>query len=623
MSAIAVVISAKKAGGLSGSGVWASVFLYLVLILGGAAATPSSTTSFSLRSSNGVWSFVAPDGESFFSQGVCVVDQGTPREAYDPENPSYASWRQYSDPRAWADETLRRLKSWRFTTLGGWADQTTLSASKECSLCFAPVLHLGASAGVPWWDMWDRAIVQRMREQARHQIPRLKKQGRILGYYSDNELGWWNATLWKMTLEQPSSSGQRRRLVAELRRHYSDDWAALRRDFDAENANRWPDLEKRGALYLKSGGRGIVIMRRFLGMLAQRYYSLMRELIREQDPKALYLGDRYQSFYYPEVAEAAAKSVDVISSNVNATWNDGSIPRFQLESLYQLTGKPIVVTEIYQTARENSSGNRNSWGAYPLVDTQEQRALAARRTLESLAGLPYVVGIDWFQFYDEPTNGRDDGEDFNFGLVDVEGRPYQALTSVFTHFAPLTLRAMTPKPRATVMLGVPPAPNDPLAHFKGNEALAHWDRERGFVPAASAAPLADLYLCWNAKSLFVGVVAHDMVESAYYRSAVIPKQDRALLSVSVNGSEPIQVRLGAGRQPLVNRPEVRVKCLSGFNQSVRTVAALEIPSGLFGGVILKDGSTIDLRCFLDTHFKAARYQWTGSYRCGAAGSPLP
>jgi len=41
-------------------------------------------------------------------------------------------------------------------------------------------------------------------------------------------------------------------------------------------------------------------MRRFLGVLAERYYSLCRQIIRKYDSRALILGDRYQSFYYPK-----------------------------------------------------------------------------------------------------------------------------------------------------------------------------------------------------------------------------------------------------------------------------------------------------------------------------------
>jgi len=43
--------------------------------------------------------------------------------------------------------------------------------------------------------------------------------------------------------------------------------------------------------------------------------------------------------------------------------------------------------------------------------------------------IPYVIGADWFQYYDEPAHERHDGENFNFGLVDIHDRPYEALTA--------------------------------------------------------------------------------------------------------------------------------------------------------------------------------------------------
>ena len=51
----------------------------------------------------------------------------------------------------------------------------------------------------------------------------------LLGYYTDNEMGWWNGTLFKMTLEQPARSGQRQRLVKLLREAYR-----VRKEPDAE-----------------------------------------------------------------------------------------------------------------------------------------------------------------------------------------------------------------------------------------------------------------------------------------------------------------------------------------------------------------------------------------------------
>jgi hypothetical protein len=139
--------------------------------------------------------------------------------------------------------------------------------------------------------------------------------------------------------------------------------------------------------------------------------------------------------------------VDVCSSNLNASWEDGTFLRCYLDTLHALTGKPILISEFYLAATDNRSGNKNSQGAYPVVATQRQRAEAARSTLLALTRLPYVLGADWFQFTDEPIHGRDDGENFNFGLVDIHDRPYEELTAMFSSLAVDQLKAQSPPER--------------------------------------------------------------------------------------------------------------------------------------------------------------------------------
>ena len=61
------------------------------------------------------------------------------------------------------------------------------------------------------------------------------------------------------------------------------------------------------------------------------------------------------------------------------------------------------------------------------VATQQERARGAGRAAQLLAAAPNVIGVHWFQYADEPTGGRADGEDYNFGLVDIDDRPYGKL----------------------------------------------------------------------------------------------------------------------------------------------------------------------------------------------------
>ncbi len=576
----------------------------------------SSATAppFSVGVRDGAWWLFTPGGLRFFSRGVCVVTPGLPREAYDVENPAYAAWHHYPDNRTWAEATSRRLNSWRFTTLGAWSDLASLRPAGDTNLFLTPVLHMGSTAGAPWWDMWDPEVIGRIDSTARQTILDVRDDPRLIGYYSDNELGWWNATLFKMTLEQRPGSGQRQRLLQLLRQTYDGDWQRLLADFTVEGADSWAELDERGMLYMRPGGRGVRVMRRFLGLVAERYYSLVREIIRRYDRRALILGDRYQSFFYPEVASAAAPYVDAISSNLNAPWNDGTFPRGYLDCLHHLTGKPILVSEIYMAARNNRSGNRNDSGVFPVVETQRQRAASLRRSLEFLLGVPTVIGLDWFQYFDEPTHGRDDGENFNFGLVDIHDRPYPEVVQVFRDLE-VSPDTRPRRARCDAREGLPPAPRRPLDHFQPLLALKHWDRERGYVPPADTPGQADLYGCWSPNALYLGLFALDIVEDAYYRDRRVPKEDRAQWIVELPGRrDTIRARIGAGRDALVNEPRVRVESLSGLNLNVRCFAAMQIPASLWGKRSFRPGDEIELAVTLHTHAQAYRIRWTGNYR---------
>ena len=577
------------------------------------AAGPGGTRFFLTNEVGRSW-LVPAGGRPFFSLGVCVVNQGIGREQYDPENPGYAAWQHYPTAMAWADESLSRLKGWGFTTVGGWGDTMALRQATNQTLWLTPVLHVGSTAGAPWWDMWDPKNVRRMETVAREGIVSLRGDARVVGYYSDNELGWWNATLWKLTLEQPATSGQRQRLVKLLRTTYADDWSRLLVDFDPENAGSWAQLQRGGMLFVKPGGNGVRVLRQFLGLLADRYYGLMRGFIRQFDPGALYLGDRYQSFFYPEVARAAAGHVDAVSSNLNAQFGDGTFLRSYLDTLHALTGKPVLITELYAAATDNRSGNRNDYGTYPVTGTQAERAALARTTLNDLLRLPYVVGADWFQFADEPRHGREDGENFNFGLVDIRNQPYAEVTQMFATLDPDALRVRPVVPRPDALAGIPPAPAQPFANFKPPQALRQWDRERGYVPPVTAHPLSDLYVSWSPGALYLGLYSLDIVESAYYRNPSVPKSDRALFTVRLGGKEIVRARLGAGREPLANEPRVRIENSSGMGHNVSNVAALELSAELLGRPGFAPGDEVELDCSLDTHGRAHRVEWRGRYR---------
>ena len=393
------------------------------------------------------------------------------------------------------------------------------------------------------------------------------------------------------------------------------DWGALLRDFEVVGADSWEALDSGGKLYLRPGGNGLRTAHRFLALMAGRYYALVRDIIRRYDARALILGDRYQSFFFPEVARACGRYVDAASSNLNASWCDGTFPRFYLDTLHALTGKPILASEFYMASSRNRSGDRNSHGVFPVAATQRARAAGFETTLRSLLELPYVVGADWFQYYDEPPFGRFDGEDYNFGLVDIHNEPYSLLIETASRLQSTELKSTRTPPEWNASQGVPLAPTDPMGQFRPGLALLRWDRARGFVKPESAFPLADLYLAWTPRALYAGLYAQEVVEPNFYRKKQVPEEDRAEWIFSIPGSGPaINCRIGAGLEPRVTDAAVRIVNSSGVNLDVRNISALELPARLFGRERFRAGDTVEFKSVLDSYCRVYRTEWSGKFR---------
>ena len=63
------------------------------------------------------------------------------------------------------------------------------------------------------------------------------------------------------------------------------------------------------------------------------------------------------------------------------------------------------------------------------ASSQQQRANQFENFIAPLyEDTPALVGDDWFQYVDEPPGGRTgDGENSDFGMIDVHGNPYPTM----------------------------------------------------------------------------------------------------------------------------------------------------------------------------------------------------
>src|SRR5581483_565498 len=170
---------------------------------------------------------------------------------------------------------------------------------------------------VVWTDPFDPALVPRLNKAAEAAVAPFRGNPLRIGYFTDNEIGWWNGPLFTAYMAFPADNFSKRRLIDLLRQHYRDDWQAFLRDFaPPPGVAGFSDLlTSRTAPHLRPGGTGIAVVRAWTALIAGQYYKLMHDALREADPDALILGDRLPIYYDPDAVRAMAPWVDAISVN--------------------------------------------------------------------------------------------------------------------------------------------------------------------------------------------------------------------------------------------------------------------------------------------------------------------
>ena len=158
-----------------------------------------------------------------------------------------------------------------------------------------------------------------------------------------------------------------------------------------------------------------------------------------------------------------------------------------------------------------------------------------------------MIGVHWFQYADEPTGGRADGEDYNFGLVDIDDRPHGKLIRALQASNRLARWGMV-RPIATETgedrdLVLPRADIEPTT-----QTLADWPKAASLVPmiaSSSEVPFGDVHLSWDKSGLFLATIAMD-----YYAPELLgplaefPRSEAFRIALGVEaGSGPQRIEL--------------------------------------------------------------------------------
>jgi hypothetical protein len=466
------------------------------------------SSRWSVVREHGVAWLKTPCGTRFYSLGVNIFDGGYPeREA---NGKLHYSWRAFAPSlKAWIDSARRRLLAWGFNSAGGWS-----LPPRQSRLPTVIDLELGRHAKFHWFDPFSAETEAEMMAQARKEVAPYRGSPYRIGYFSDNEVGWWAGALFVFYSAKPASSATKQAWLALVRQHYGGDWNRFAADFvPPAGVDSWTRLlASETPTHMRPGGNGIAVVRAWAGAVAERYYTLSEKAIRAADPDALYFGDRLPIYYDPAAVRVMAPHVDAIATNYNPDAGDGWIARYYFDGLRRLSGgKPVLVSEWFFAARENRTGNRNN-GHLMTVKTQAERARGAAAATANFAAIPDVIGSHWFQYYDQPEGGRPDGEDYNFGLVDTNDVPYHRLIAALT-----TANRMAPDGHARATL--PQA--ETIADFRvpharislADHSLSDWPKPTSLLPPLTPSPGAvdfgEIYLSWSRQGLAAATIGQD------------------------------------------------------------------------------------------------------------------
>jgi len=366
---------------------------------GWTALKGQRTGFFHTQQIAGKWWFVTPDGNVFWSKGCCgvVFDADVARSlGYSPYN--RAAMARYGSETKWATATAARLHDWGMNTLGAWSSpqmqHTGFAYTVEASLGGAADSELWRTARFPdvfspeWIDAVDRRAAQLCRP--------LAADPWLLGYFSDYELTWgddWRTgnSLLEIYLKMPPSTPGRKR-AEQFVRDYGGSLTSAMKD-------------------------------EFLATVARQYFKVCHDAIHAHDPNHMVLGCRFTGFTLDPVLRAMRGQVDVVSYNYYLN----EAPVKLLRRISAITGRPAMITEFSFKAMD--SGLPNTIGDGAPVATQQERVDHLEAYVRGIARMPECVGYHWFEWVDEPKEGRPDGENSNYGLVRIDDTPYELLTA--------------------------------------------------------------------------------------------------------------------------------------------------------------------------------------------------
>jgi uncharacterized protein (TIGR03437 family) len=350
----------------------------------------------------------------------------------DTQNTTYVSYalanliRKYGSNWRSSRKTVlaQRISSWGFAGSGKWTS-TGQGLPVNPVLNHSDVTNL-ARNGHP--DVWDPNILKQLTTTLTSQIGSDVTNPYIIGWSVGNEkdevIGSEEV---KAILALGASVPAKKALVDQaLAVIYSGNVALLAAGWQIK-ASTVADVYSSKP---NAPDKDIEILRQFY---EGEYYSTLRRTVQAIDPHHLYLGSWTQPRLHPTDWPIMAANCDVVGFDFySPTLLDPSV-----QALIQSTRKPVLIGEYsFPSAYGGTRGYRVGSYHGEITLTEAQSGDLYAQWLQAASANPYVVGVEWFEYADEPVSGRGNnngdsnispglvvGENIAFGLIDDTDRP--------------------------------------------------------------------------------------------------------------------------------------------------------------------------------------------------------
>jgi len=412
-----------------------------------------ATGSFRVEKYLGKWWLVDPEGCLFWSHGIDCVHSSTStpisnRENYYSSLPksnsrysafygtgSWAPHGYYKDHtpyktydlcranllrkygRDWqnifASITHERVRSWGLNTIGNWSDGDIYLMHKTPYVCTVNSNSRRIEGSEGYWgkffDVFDLEFEKSLLVAFGKERGRTAEDPWCIGYFVHNELSWGDeVSLALATLKSPADQPAKRVFVKDLREKYAV-IVNVNRIWGTDYSS-WDDLLLSREAPDKEKARTDLVD--FYTKTAETYFRTIRSAMISVAPLKLYLGCRF-AWANDVAANAASKYCDVVSYNKYTYSIEDFRPAVEVE-------RPVIIGEFHFGALDRGMFHT---GLRPTTD-QKDRAEKYKQYVRGALKNPYVVGTHWFQYKDQATTGRGDGENYQIGFLDICDRPY-------------------------------------------------------------------------------------------------------------------------------------------------------------------------------------------------------